>query len=157
MKTLTPLKAGLFAILASTAVLATTVTAQANDGMEMHPKGDRMARHDGMHHMLRGLELTDAQKAEIKKLFEQHKASRKEERPADEVRAAHKAEMLALVSAEQFDEAQAKQFVAAQQDRHQANMLERLKMQNEIYNLLTPEQQSQFKARFEQERKEPRG
>ncbi|PWF62700.1 hypothetical protein CBX96_13775 [Shewanella sp. BC20] len=162
MKTLSPLKAGLFAILASSAVFATTVSAEPGQGCdhprgEFHKHGDRMG-HDGMHRMFEGLDLTDAQKADIKKLFAEHRAARSDDRPTKEERLAHRAEMHALITAANFDEAQAKALMSAQQEKRQAQAIERMKMQNQIYNLLTPEQQAKFKARFEaQAGKEPRG
>lgn len=162
MKTLSPLKAGLFAILASSAVFATTVSAEPSQGCdhprsEFHKHGDRMG-HGGMHRMFEGLDLTDAQKADIKKLFAEQRAARSDDRPTKEERLAHRAEMHALITAASFDEAQAKALMSAQQEKRQAQAIERMKMQNQIYNLLTPEQQAKFKARFEaQAGKEPRG
>ncbi|AVT47944.1 MULTISPECIES: Spy/CpxP family protein refolding chaperone [Shewanella] len=169
MKTLSPLKASLFAILASSAVLATTVNAEPTDGgcdfsrSEFH-KGDRMehgGRHmdkRGMHRMFEGLDLTDAQKADIKKLFADQKAARADSRPTKEQRLAHRTEMQALMTAPNFDEVQAKALMSAQQEQRQAQAIERMKLHNQIYNLLTPEQQAKFKARFEaQAGKEPRG
>lgn len=169
MKTLSPFKASLFAILASSAVLATTVNAEPTDGgcdfsrSEFH-KGDRMehgGRHmdkRGMHRMFEGLDLTDAQKADIKKLFADQKAARADSRPTKEQRLAHRTEMQALMTAPNFDEVQAKALMSAQQEQRQAQAIERMKLHNQIYNLLTPEQQAKFKARFEaQAGKEPRG
>ncbi len=162
MKTLSPLKAGLFALFASSAVLATTVNAEPTQGCdhsmgEFHKKGDRMA-HDGMHRMFEGLDLTDAQKADIKKLFAEQRAARSEDRPTKEARLAHRNELQALITSASFDETQAKALLSAQQERRQEHAIERMKMQNQIYNLLTPEQQAKFKARFEsQVVKEPRG
>lgn len=170
MKTLSPFKAGLFAILASSAVLATAVSAEPSQGRdhsrgEFHKRGDRM-EHDGMHRMFEGLDLTefegldltDAQKADIKKLFAEQRAARSDDKPSKEERSAHRAEMQALITSATFDEAQAKALMSAQQEKRQAQAIERMKMQNQIYNLLTPEQQAKFKARFEaQAGKEPRG
>lgn len=162
MKTLSPLKAGLFAILASSAVFATTVNAEPGQGCdyprgEFHRHGDRMVQ-DGMHRMFEGLDLTDTQKADIKKLFAEQRAANGEDRLTKEERLAHRAEMQALVTSAAFDEAQAKVLMSAQQEKRQAQAIERMKMQNQIYNLLTPEQQAKFKARFEaQAGKEPRG
>ncbi|MFB2663067.1 Spy/CpxP family protein refolding chaperone [Shewanella mangrovisoli] len=162
MKTLSPFKAGLFAILASSAVFATTVNAEPSQGCdhprgEFHKHGERMA-HDGMHRMFEGLDLTDAQKADIKKLFAEQRAARSDDKPSKEERLAHRAEMQALITSATFDEAQAKALMSAQQEKRQAQAIERMKMQNQIYNLLTPEQQAKFKARFEaQAGKEPRG
>lgn len=162
MKTLSSLKAGLFAILASSTVFATTVSAEPTQGCdhsrgEFHKKGNRM-EHGGMHKMFEGLDLTDAQKADIKKLFAEQKASRSDERPTKEELLAHRNEMQAVITAATFDETQAKALLNARQDKRQAQAIERMKIQNQIYNLLTPEQQAKFKARFEaQAGKEPRG
>lgn len=71
---------------------------------------------------------------------------------------AHRNEMQAVITAATFDETQAKALLNARQDKRQAQAIERMKIQNQIYNLLTPEQQAKFKARFEaQAGKEPRG
>lgn len=154
MKRLSPLKASLLAILASSTVLAATVNAEPGSCCGEHPrgefspKGDRMA-HDGMHRMFEGLELTDAQKAEIKKLFAEQRAASRDERPSKEERQARRTELQALITAANFDEAQAKAFLNSQEERRQAMMIDRLKMQNQIYNLLTAEQQAKFKARFD--------
>lgn len=161
MKTLSPLKAGLFAILASSAVLATTVSAEPSQGCEhsggeFHKRGDRMG-HDGMHKMFAGLDLTETQKADIKKLFAEQRAARSDDKPTKEERLARRAEIHALITSATFDEAQAKALIGNQQEKRQARAIERIKMQNQIYNLLTPEQQAKFKARFEAHAgKEPR-
>ncbi|QYJ80499.1 Spy/CpxP family protein refolding chaperone [Shewanella acanthi] len=162
MKTLSPLKASLFAILASTTVLATSVSAEPEKDMgrhhgDFHHKGERMGR-DGMHRMFEGLDLTEAQKADIKKLFAEQRAVRKENRPPKEEREAMRKDMQEIVTASSFDEVKAKAWLDAQQEKRQSQMIEHLKMQNQIYNLLTPEQQTKFKARFEaQAEKEPQG
>ncbi|MCL1089858.1 Spy/CpxP family protein refolding chaperone [Shewanella profunda] len=162
MKTLSPLKAGLFAILASSVVFATTVSAEPTQGSdyprgEFHKKGGRM-EYGGMHKMFEGLDLTDAQKVDIKKIFAEQKASRSDELPTKEELLAHRNQMLAVITAATFDETQANALLNEQQDKRQAQAIERMKIQNQIYNLLTPEQQAKFKARFEaQAEKEPRG
>lgn len=161
MKTFIPLKAGLFALLASSAVLATTVNAEPSKECnhprgEFHKRGDRMG-HSGMHKMFAGLDLTEAQQADIKKLLAEQDAASRDDKPTKEARLAHRVEMHALITAARFDEAQAKALIGAQQEKRQAQAIERMKMQNQIYNLLTPEQQTKFKARFEAHAgKEPR-
>lgn len=124
-------------------------------------KGER-----GYHHMkggkghfgmfgLRGLDLTDAQKTEIKALMDQHRSSMS--RPDKETRAAHRAEMQALMTSGNFDEAKAKEIIEQRQQVREQHMLERMKLHNQIYNLLTPEQQAKFKERMDRrgERPEP--
>ncbi|MGL6124297.1 MAG: Spy/CpxP family protein refolding chaperone [Shewanella sp.] len=168
MKKLSPLKASLFALLASSAVFATAVNAAPKDAgcdfsqAEFH-KGDRMehgGRHmdqGGMHRMFKGLDLTDAQKVDIKKLFAEQKAARIDTRPTKEQRLAHRAEMQALITAPHFDETQAMAWVSSQQELRQTQAIDRMRLHHQIFNLLTPEQQEKFKARFEAHAgKEPR-
>ncbi|GIU04496.1 Spy/CpxP family protein refolding chaperone [Shewanella glacialipiscicola] len=164
MKKLSPLKASLFAILASSAVLATSVNAAPTEAGAEYHKGHHMehgGRHmdkGGMHKMFEGLDLTDAQKADVKKLFAEQKAARADSRPKKEERLAQRTEMLTLLTAPSFDETQAKILMSAQQEQRQIQMIEHMKIQNQVYNLLTPEQQAKFKARFEAHAgKEPRG
>lgn len=155
MKTLSPLKTSLIALVASSALL--TGSLYANDAQtdnapqaEMHHKQGKHHK-GGMHKLLRKLDLTDAQKADVKAVMEKYKAQRPE-RPTDEQRAAHKAEMLSLITNANFDEAKAQAMISAQQEKRQAQALQHLKMQNEIYQLLTPEQQEKYKARMEKGR-----
>lgn len=157
MKTLSPLKAGLFAVLASTAVLTTSVYAEPTHGSE-HRHGEYQKGERGnMHGMFKGLELTDAQKADIKKLFAEQKAARGDERPSKEERQAKRQAMQDMITAVNFDEASAKAMIAEQQAQREVRALAYMKMQNQIYNLLTPEQQVKFKARFDAHAgKEPR-
>jgi protein CpxP len=47
-----------------------------------------------------------------------------------------------------IDESKATEMAEMQQQKHLQNMLTHLKMQNEIYQLLTPEQQQTFQDKF---------
>lgn len=158
MKKLSPLKTGLFAVLASTAVLTTNVYAEPAHGAD-HRHGEyHKGEHGNMHGMFKGLDLTDAQKADIKKLFAEQKAARSDERPSKEDRQAKRQAMQDIITAANFDEASAKVMIAEQQAQREARALAHMKMQNQIYNLLTPQQQAKFKARFDAHAgKEPRG
>ncbi|EDQ02326.1 hypothetical protein [Shewanella benthica] len=72
-------KAGLLAIVASTALMTSAV--YAKDGQhdcQHHMKSERMAHHGGMHQMFKGLGLTDEQKSEIKLLIKEQKTAMKE-------------------------------------------------------------------------------
>ncbi|MBO2622180.1 Spy/CpxP family protein refolding chaperone [Shewanella algae] len=166
----TSIKASLLALIAGTTLMVGA--AQAGDGYGdcPHRDGDRGYHHmkgeRGYHHMkggkghfgmfgLRGLDLTDAQKTEIKALMDQHRSSMS--RPDKETRAAHRAEMQALMTSGNFDEAKAKEIIEQRQQVREQHMLERMKLHNQIYNLLTPEQQAKFKERMDRrgERPEP--
>ncbi|MGI2852810.1 Spy/CpxP family protein refolding chaperone [Shewanella algae] len=92
---------------------------------------------------LRGLGLTEAQWTKIDALMEQHRSSMV--RPDAATRDARRAEMHALVTEARFDEAKAKKLIEQRQQVREQHMLERMKLHNQIYNLLTPEQQAKFK------------
>ncbi|WP_299797879.1 Spy/CpxP family protein refolding chaperone [uncultured Shewanella sp.] len=150
------LKAGLLAIVASSALLTTSVYAEQQSRCQdssYHMKGDRMSHHGGMKSsmkkMFRGLDLTDEQRTEIKTLMKAQKESMQDSRPTSDERLAHKAEMLSLITAGSFDETQAKELMLQKQAKRQQKALSMLKVQNEIYKLLTPEQQIKFKENFE--------
>ncbi len=149
------LKAGLLAIVASTALLTASVYAEQQTGCQesgYHMKSDRMGHHEGMKKMFRGLDLTDEQRTEIKTLMKAQKESMRDSRPTSDERQTHKAEMLALITADSFDESQVKLLMQKKHEKRQDKAVGMLKVQNEIYKLLTPEQQVQFKENFENAR-----
>ena len=150
------LKAGLLAIVASSALLTAGVyAAHDQDGSgDGHGKnghhqmqGER-GGHNDMRKMFRGLDLTDAQKTEMKALFSAHRDEMKQNRPSKEARAAQKQQMLAFITSSNFNEAEVKQALAAKQEARQQKAVGMIKLQNQAYQLLTPEQQEQFKQRF---------
>lgn len=144
------LKAGLLAIVASTALMGTAV--YANDGQkdcQHHMKSEGKSHHGGMRKMYRGLDLTAEQKSEIKSLMKEQKSAMKDNRSTKEERQAKKSEFLSLITADSFDEVKAQEMMQARQQHSQTKKLEALKVQNKIYLLLTPEQQGKFKENFE--------
>ncbi|MGX9462147.1 Spy/CpxP family protein refolding chaperone [Shewanella sp. A14] len=154
MKTSAIIKTSLVALVASSALLAGQLYAEDTTDSTakteyVSAKGDRHhGPKNGMHRMLRRLDLTDAQQVEVKAIFDKYQANRPE-RPTKEQRAEHRAEMLALITTAGFDEAKATEMAEAQQQKHLQGMLTHLKMQNEIYQLLTPEQQQKFQDKFQ--------
>ncbi len=143
-------RASLLAILASTALMGTAVYADDGEqGCQHHMKSEGKSHHGGMRQMFRGLDLTDEQKTEIKSLMKEQKTAMKESRPSKEERQAKKAEFLTLITADSFDEAKAQSMMQERQANSQAKKLDMLKVQNKVYQLLTPEQQEQFKENFE--------
>ncbi|WP_418357657.1 MULTISPECIES: Spy/CpxP family protein refolding chaperone [Shewanella] len=153
MKTSSIIKTSLVALVASSALLAGQLYAVDSADAKVKTeqtckKGNkRHGPQDGMQRMLRKLDLTDAQKEQVNAIVEKYKADRPE-RPTKEQRAAHRTEMLALVTSASFDEAKATEMAEAQHQKKLQGMLSHLKMQNEIYQLLTPEQQVQFQEKF---------
>ncbi|QTF10063.1 ATP-independent periplasmic protein-refolding chaperone [Brenneria izadpanahii] len=144
-------------LIASSLALGTAGIAHANDVQKGHPEV-RMAR-DGkggpgprsMHHetMLKDLNLTDAQKQQVKEIV---KASHDNMRKLmqDERREMHN-----LVIADSFDAAKAQaQLDKADADR-KAMRLNGLETQNKIYNILTAEQKKQYNDNFEKRLTQP--
>ena len=155
MKTSSIIKTSLVALVASSALLASQLyAAETTDNTvkieNVAAKGDRYHGHKGgMHKMLRMLDLTDSQRADVKAVLNKYQGNRPE-RPTKEQRAAHRADMLALITTAGFDEVKATEMAQAKQQQHMQKMLNHLKMQNEIYQLLTPEQQQMFQDNFQQ-------
>lgn len=153
MKTSSIFKKSLVALVASSALLAGQLYAQETTSStakteQSSVKADRHHGHKGgMHKMLRKLDLTDAQKVQVNVIFDKYKANRPEH-PTQEQRAAHKADMLALITTAGFDEVKATEMVEAKQQMQLQKMLTQMKIQNEIYQLLTPEQQQKFQDKF---------
>ncbi|GGD14030.1 ATP-independent periplasmic protein-refolding chaperone [Franconibacter daqui] len=136
--------------LAHAADTATSATTTDSTPMQHH-KGPR-GPHNEM--MLKGLNLTDAQKQQIRDI---HKAQREKfKRPSLEERR----EMHSLIASDSFDSAKAQAQVDKMAEQNKARMMAHLETQNKIYNILTPEQKKQFNANFEKrltERPAPEG
>ena len=146
------LKASLLAIVASTALLTTTVS-MAHDHSDKSDsyhqmKGERGGHKHKMGKMFRGLDLTDEQKTQMKALFTEHRDEMKQNRPTKEQRAEQKQQMLTFITTTNFSEEEVKQALAAKQEARQQKAVDMLKLQNQAYQLLTPEQQEKFKERF---------
>lgn len=93
---------------------------------------------------LRGLELTDAQRQQVKATMGAHKATADAQR--DALRAAHKA-LNDAITAGTFDEAAVREKAAALAVLDADAAVLRAKVHSEVWALLTPEQQAQAKAR----------
>ncbi|EQA4286595.1 ATP-independent periplasmic protein-refolding chaperone Spy [Cronobacter dublinensis] len=145
--------------VASTLALGAANLAHAADAPALDANGKPMMPHKGPrgpHHdmMFQGLNLTDAQKQQIRDI---RKAQRdKFERPSQEERRA----MHELIASDSFDKAKAEAQIDKMEAQHKARMLAHMETQNKIYNVLTPEQKKQFNANFEKrltERPAPEG
>ena len=149
MKKMT-LKSGLFALMTSAALLAPAVYAagQADCSCRHEMRGEHRGYHGNMHKMFRGLELTDAQRSQVKELMQSHRKAMQASRPSDEVRAAHKQQMLDMITSDTFNEADLKAMTTQRSKQRAQAAVARMKMQREIYQLLTPEQQAKFKENF---------
>lgn len=147
------LKTGLLALVTTAALMTPAVYAGGygygyDDSSRHGMRGEHRGYHGDMRQMFRGLDLTDQQHAEIKALMQQHWQTMQDKRPSSDVRQAHREQMLALVTADTFNQADAVTLIQARQEQRQQRAIEMLKVQREIYQLLTPEQQLKFKERF---------
>ena len=136
---------------ANLAHAADTTAAPTDSKPMMHHKG----MHGGQHEMMfKGLNLTDAQKQQIRDIMKGQRENMK--RPSlDERRAMHE-----LIASDTFDKAKAEAQIDKMEAQHKAMALSRMETQNKIYNILTPEQKKQFNANFEKhltDRKAPEG
>ena len=144
--------------VASTLALGAANLAHAADATATPTDSKPMMHHNGKggpHEMMfKGLNLTDAQKTQIRDIMKGQRENMK--RPSlDERRAMHE-----LVASDTFDKAKAEAQIDKMEAQHKEMALSRLETQNKIYNILTPEQKKQFNANFEKrltERKAPEG
>ncbi|WP_437890081.1 ATP-independent periplasmic protein-refolding chaperone Spy [Phytobacter sp. V91] len=132
---------------ANLAHAADTTAAPADGKPAMHHKGPKGPQHDMM---FKGLNLTDAQKQQIRDIRkEQFKDMQQERR-----------DMHALIASDTFDKAKAEAQIAKMDEQRKTHMLAHMETQNKIYNILTAEQKKQFNANFEKhltERPAPEG
>lgn len=136
---------------ANLAHAADTTAAPSDSKPMMHHKG----MHGGPHEMMfKGLNLTDAQKQQIRDIMKSQRENMK--RPSlDERRAMHE-----LIASDTFDKVKAEAQIDKMEAQHKDMALSRIETQNKIYNILTPEQKKQFNANFEKhltDRKAPEG
>lgn len=118
---------------------ADNLTPPAGSEKPMH----RPPMHHGMNMMFKGLNLTDAQKQQMRDIM---KASRKEmKRPSLEERRANHA----LIASDTFDRAKAEAQAEKMTANAKENALAMMETQNKLYNVLTPEQKKQYNANFE--------
>ena len=137
--------------MAFAADTATTTAAPAEGKMMMHHKGPGM--HNEMM-MFKGLNLTDAQKQQIRDIMKSQRDQMKRP-PLEERRAMHD-----IIASDTFDKAKAEAQIDKMAEQHKARMLAHMETQNKIYNILTPEQKKQFNTNFEKrltERPAPEG
>ncbi|WP_213715654.1 ATP-independent periplasmic protein-refolding chaperone Spy [Cedecea lapagei] len=119
---------------------ATPAVAPQTDAPMMHHKMMRGPMHDMM---FKDLNLTDAQKQQIKDIMKEQRG--KMQRPSvDERRAMHD-----VIASDSFDQAKAQAQIDKMAEQNKARMLAHLQTQNKIYNILTPDQKKQFNANFE--------
>ena len=128
---------GLAALLLLVGIAAVGQSLAAN-GRHWH-RGDFLNRR--IAHLMRALDLTDAQQQQVKFLVD---AQRPALKGLMQQMASQRAEMLSATQNGQFDQAKV-QAIANQQGQTLANLIVvRQELQSKIYGLLTPEQRTKF-------------
>jgi protein CpxP len=92
----------------------------------------------------RGLDLTDAQKAQVKQIMT---AERPTMKPLMQQEMQNHQQMTALVRGGSFEEAKAQPIAAQEAQIHSQLAVERAKIDAQIYQLLTPEQKTKLTER----------
>lgn len=126
---------------ANLAHAAETTTAAPADAKPMMQHKGKFGPHHDM--MFKNLNLTDAQKQQIRDIIKAQREQMK--RPLLEERRA----MHDIIASDTFDKAKAEAQITKMEAQRKANMLAHMETQNEIYNVLTPEQKKQYNANFE--------
>jgi protein CpxP len=130
-------KLNLLAAVFTVALLGTAALAQ--DG----PRGPR-GGFGGAAMELRGLDLSDAQKAQVKQIMAVERPTLK---PLMQQEMQNRQQMTALVRGGSFEEAKAQPIAAQEAQVHSQITVERAKIEAQIYQLLTPEQKSKLAER----------
>ncbi|GGP23464.1 Spy/CpxP family protein refolding chaperone [Silvimonas iriomotensis] len=107
-----------------------------------HMRGGPHGPHDGF--FFKDLNLTDAQKAQIKQLMQANRQNMKQE--MDTMRASRQQEQELLFSAD-YSDAKADQLAQADAQQMVAARAARIKFQHQLYAVLTPAQQQQLQAK----------
>lgn len=137
-------------VVATTLALgAANIVHAAADNLTPPPAGaekpmmHKAPRHGGMHEMFKGLNLTDAQKQQMRDIM---KESRKDmKRPSlEERRAVH-----SIIASDTFDRTKAESQAEQMSADGKTRALAMLETQNKMYNVLTAEQKKQFNQNFE--------
>ncbi|MGL4601798.1 MAG: Spy/CpxP family protein refolding chaperone [Plesiomonas sp.] len=135
------------AMAQTTAVAADSAAPAEKSGMT-HKHNMKKGSHKNMHcgdcagFNTKGLNLSEQQKAQFKALSQQQKRN---SRMSDEMRA----EMHKITTAAKFDEAAARKMFEKMNSQRIDSQVERARTQNQMYNLLTPEQQAKVNQRYE--------
>jgi len=131
------------AILSSMLVVSAAMPAFAGERA-----GEGEVHKHGMHHMLgmkmfKGLDLTDAQKAQIEQLTAAHRATM----PDKAALAANREELKALLATPTFDETGVRVLLEKQQTKRLEMEVAQLKFHHQLRAVLTPEQQAKLDER----------
>ncbi|WP_342325672.1 cell-envelope stress modulator CpxP [Kosakonia sp. BYX6] len=132
------------AVMASTLALSTvSQAAEVVTGDNWHPT-EGFAQRSVQSHMFDGINLTEHQRQQMRDLMTQ---ARHDQPPVNvsEMEAMHR-----LVTAEKFDENAVRAQAEKMAQEQVARQVEMAKVRNQMYNLLTPEQQAVLNQKHQQ-------
>jgi protein CpxP len=135
--------AGLAAVLAVGSAVAIAQPSQGGPGMHGPGRGPRVGGPGGFGDIgLRGVDLTDAQRDQVRSIMESHKTELEQVRT--KLRAAHRA-MGEATAAEAVDEAAIRARTADVAAAMADQAILRAKVRTEVFGILTAEQQQKLK------------
>lgn len=132
------------AVMASTlAVSSLSHAAEVGSGDNWYP-GEELAQRSMQSHMFDGISLTEHQRQQMRDLMQQ---ARHEQPPVNvsELETMHR-----LVTAENFDENAVRAQAEKMANEQIARQVEMAKVRNQMYRLLTPEQQAVLNEKHQQ-------
>ena len=132
------------AVMASTlAVSSLSHAAEVGSGDNWHP-GEELTQRSPQSHMFDGISLTEHQRQQMRDLMQQ---ARHEQPPVNvsELETMHR-----LVTAEKFDESAVRAQAERMAQEQVARQVEIARIRNQMYRLLTPEQQAVLNEKHEQ-------
>ncbi|HEC4655765.1 TPA: cell-envelope stress modulator CpxP [Escherichia coli] len=132
------------AVMASTlAVSSLSHAAEVGSGDNWHP-GEELTQRSTQSHMCDGISLTEHQRQQMRDLMQQ---ARHEQPPVNvsELETMHR-----LVTAENFDENAVRAQAEKMANEQIARQVEMAKVRNQMYRLLTPEQQAVLNEKHQQ-------
>ncbi|PKF61475.1 hypothetical protein CW745_09060 [Psychromonas sp. psych-6C06] len=117
--------------------------------MDKKQRGKHHGKHKNKQMGFEKLNLSAEQKQEMKSIMSSQKGKNTK---SDSERQAQRAEMQALMHAEVFDEAKAKELINKQQTKKGERKLAKMKAKHQMFQLLTDEQKAQY-AEMQMQRK----
>ena len=132
------------AVMASTlAVSSLSHAAEVGSGDNWHP-GEELTQRSTQSHMFDGISLTEHQRQQMRDLMQQ---ARHEQPPVNvsEMETMHR-----LVTAENFDESAVRAQAEKMAQEQVARQVEMAKVRNQMFHLLTPEQQAGLNTKHQQ-------
>lgn len=132
------------AVMASTLALSSlSHAAEVVTGDNWHP-GEELAQRSTQSHMFDGISLTEHQRQQMRDLMQR---ARHDQPPVNvsEVETMHR-----LVTAEKFDENAVRAQAEKMAQQQVARRVEMAKVRNQMYHLLTPEQQAVLNEKHQQ-------